>query len=438
MAAYNSNHTTLANQILKALSAPHRLGRYVTTSSLMADLGGVFPRIAVLEVCHMLKAVGTLQSRGTGKYRWMLLVTTIITDNPLRNLPADFTYGNGKGVLAAQKPVGTEQLTFLQEQLAKYKELLVQTARAYTELKEQKEVPQVGTPSVGQHVREIKISVENGPTVKLKDVVLPVTYDRTLALASLRRNILLVGPAGCGKTYLGELIARSLGLPFYSISCTAGMSETHLLGRAIQNIGNGTTTFQGTAFLDAYENGGVFLLDEIDAADSNLLLAINSAIANGYCNVPNRPENPRAAQHDDFVIIATANTFGRGAARMYAGRFQLDEASLDRFRIGTVECNYDRGVEEVLCPDETLRKVLWSIRHNIEQAGLRRILSTRFMIDAHKMLVGTRNLKGITPWTIEQIVEVFFEGWTNDERVKCDKWKSVLRGLQTAAELDMV
>ena len=78
-----------------------------------------------------------------------------------------------------------------------------------------------------------------------------------------------------------------------------------------------------------YEHGGVFLLDEIDACDSNTLLAINLAIANGYCNVPNRHGNPVAHRHPNFIVIATANTLGRGATRSYAGRNQLDEASLE-------------------------------------------------------------------------------------------------------------
>jgi hypothetical protein len=38
-----------------------------------------------------------------------------------------------------------------------------------------------------------------------------------------------------------------------------------------------------------------------------------------------------------FVCIAAANTFGTGADRQYVGRNQLDESTLDRFRIGQIE-----------------------------------------------------------------------------------------------------
>lgn len=149
-------------------------------------------------------------------------------------------------------------------------------------------------------------------------------------------------------------------------------------------------------------------MDELDAADPNLLLAINSAIANGYCEIP-RHSDPVATRHANFVMIGTANTFGRGATRTYAGRNQLDEATLDRFRIGTVECDYDENVERVLCPDELIRDTCQSIRRQIQSAGLRRIMSTRFIEDAYIM-------NQVAGWDRDKVVQTFFEGWGTEER----------------------
>lgn len=42
--------------------------------------------------------------------------------------------------------------------------------------------------------------------------------------------------------------------------------------------------------MEFYEEGGVFLLDEVDAADANVLLVINQALANGHLPVPNRTD----------------------------------------------------------------------------------------------------------------------------------------------------
>lgn len=258
----------------------------------------------------------------------------------------------------------------------------------------------------------ISIQVNGGKPIDLpKGSAVPACFEHLLSLAAARRPILLVGPAGCGKTFVGSLVAKSLGLSFSAISCTAGMSETHLLGRSVPNITDGSNRFQSTDFLEAYEQGGVFLLDEMDAADSNLLLIMNTAIANGYVAVPSRTDNPIARKHPDFVIIASANTFGRGADRMYVGRCQLDEATLDRFRIGTIEMDYDRKVEESICPDARLLNVLWQVRDKIVSNKLRRIMSTRFIEDAYRMVSAG--------WSIEKVVDVYFQGWSADEKTKC-------------------
>lgn len=52
---------------------------------------------------------------------------------------------------------------------------------------------------------------------------------------------------------------------FASISCTAGMSESQLLGRALPTGDPGQFTYCGTPFPECYESGSLFLFDEIDA-----------------------------------------------------------------------------------------------------------------------------------------------------------------------------
>lgn len=351
---------------------------------------------------HQLREIGCKWVKENGNKGWFAPTMEIwnracnIVGHPATDPSADLL-----NTLGAEQPEPTIHSTIDNERLSMLSDKIEELEGQIAEMKE----------TAGRMCKTLEIKTGDGKVVKLKDVVLPKTFERVLALANARRNILLVGPAGCGKTHLGELIAKSLGLEFGSVSCTSGMSESHLLGRSVPNVTTGKNKFQSTQFLEMYENGGVFLLDELDAADPNLLLAINSAIANNYCNVPNRPEAPVAKRHKNFVLIATANTFGRGATRMYAGRNQLDEATLDRFRIGTVECSYDEAVELFLCPDDELRTHLQTIRQRIEANKLRRIMSTRFIADAYVM-------QQTANWTIETIVQVFTDGWTEDEKVK--------------------
>jgi hypothetical protein len=131
-------------------------------------------------------------------------------------------------------------------------------------------------------VARIELVKPNGKVKKLDDVTHPAMAD-VLMLADARMNILLVGPAGSGKSHLAKQVAEALELDFAFISCSAGMSEGQLLGRLIPTGKNGSFEYVRSEFVRCYEEGGVFLLDEIDAADSNTMLIINAADLGKIC-----------------------------------------------------------------------------------------------------------------------------------------------------------
>lgn len=210
-------------------------------------------------------------------------------------------------------------------------------------------------------------------------------FERVLKLASIRQNILLVGPAGCGKTHLAGQVAEALGLTYAAISCTAGLSESALTGWLLPVGDAGRFEYVTSPFVRAYEHGGLVLLDEIDAADPNVLLIINAALANGRMTIPHRVGSPTVKRHPDFVCIAAANTYGHGADRVYAGRAQLDGALLDRFRAGVVTLDYDAELEKQAAPEELI-KWAHAVRATVSELGLRRVMSTRFILDAARQL----------------------------------------------------
>lgn len=281
---------------------------------------------------------------------------------------------------------------------------------------------QVDTDSVRQIVLdEVKKALDKSPVVKIEVTrpdgsewkpsghVRPEFRD-ILVSAQCGLNILLVGPAGCGKTHLAHQVAEALGREFASISCTAGMSESALQGWMLPGDG-GSFEYVTSDFVRMYETGGVFLFDEVDAADPNTLLFINQALANGSFFLPQRKNKTRVERHPDFVCIAAANTFGTGANMTYAGRERLDESTLDRFRAGTVLLDYDTKFERSAVDPEVLAWG-WSIRKRIGEARLSRVMSTRFLLDATKLVKAGRSL--------EQIKATYFTGWKADEKTKVE------------------
>lgn len=264
---------------------------------------------------------------------------------------------------------------------------------------------------------EVRLTTADGITTRvIKGQPHKVLADVLEAVNAGFRNIYLVGPAGSGKTTLAAQVAEALGLQFASVSASAGMSESALVGRLLPTGDNGRFEYVTVPFVTLFEQSGVFLLDEGDAADANTLLVANSALSNGHLDLVSRFTNPRANRHPNFVFIVAANTYGNGANRLYVGRNQLDAAFLDRFAGAQFELDYDRDLERAIvtaiCPDkaEGWLKAAWAIRDSIESVQLRRIWGTRSLMAGAKWLAAGK--------TLDKVLAKLFVGWTADERQK--------------------
>jgi len=230
---------------------------------------------------------------------------------------------------------------------------------------------------------------------------------KVLKLAAQRANIMLVGPAGCGKSKLCEMAAEALGLTFSANSVSAGMSEGALAGYLLPVEDGGKFVYVPVGFVRAYENGGLHLLDELDAGDANVLTFINNALSNGGFFIPQRHEQPYVKRHPDFVCIAAANTFGSGADAMYVGRNQLDAATLDRFYI--LPMGYDSALEQGLAPAAVVDWVR-GVRAKAEAAKLRRVVGTRMI-----QRIAAALAAGIP---LAEAKADQLASWTRDERAK--------------------
>lgn len=185
--------------------------------------------------------------------------------------------------------------------------------------------------------------------------------------------LMLTGPAGSGKNHTLEQVADALGLEFYFSNAVT--QEYKLTGFI-----DGNGKYQETQFYQAYKNGGLFFLDEVDASLPEALITINCAVANGYYDFP----VGRVNAHKDFRIVCAGNTYGTGADMIYVGRNVLDGATLDRFV--TIEFGYDENVEKKLAYDEELYNFIANLRKVVNENSLRYIVSMRAIINATKLL----------------------------------------------------
>lgn len=221
----------------------------------------------------------------------------------------------------------------------------------------------------------VKREVEGTTHAQLSDVI-------TAVMAG--EHVMMVGPAGTGKSTIAEQAAEALGLDSYSISLSPQTPASQIIGY-MQAQGE----YVETLFRRAYEHGGLFHFDEVDNAHPSVLAVINSALANGHMAFP----DSMVKRHDDFRVVASANTYGRGATRAYVGRQAIDAATLDRFTMITIEI--DEALEAALVAATGVDKSLQTrilrqvrkMRENADKHALNVVVSPRASIGMARLLV---------------------------------------------------
>ena len=165
---------------------------------------------------------------------------------------------------------------------------------------------------------------------------------------SLGENVALIGPAGSGKTSAVRAAADLLGLDYYSVgACQTPYELTGFVSASGDRV--------ETSFSRFCQNGGVFLFDELDGSSPKALTVLHEALDNRRLTLPG---GESIELHPSCLIVASANTWGRGADRTYVGRNALDGATLDRF------VQLAMGYDEVF---ESARKTPTEIQNMLDE-----------------------------------------------------------------------
>lgn len=200
-----------------------------------------------------------------------------------------------------------------------------------------------------------------------------------------------------GKTYMVGQVAERLKLPFYKYSCSRDSSVHDLLGYKQPK----SEIYLETAFLNAYENGGVFLVDEYDAMSGDMALFFNGvADSSKFISIPHRDTKPQAIKHKDFYLVMCGNTWGKGSTD-YSGRDFQDLALMDRFRFCRTHVGYHLELEkELMGPHYSY---VQKLRKSLEDIGS--YLSTRNIEDIANLINSGTSLESITNRVTHDLTE---------------------------------
>lgn len=264
-----------------------------------------------------------------------------------------------------------------------------------------------------------RLITESLPIIHLKINDLPVVnlgvqhdqFKKLLALCMTKSisgplNVWLTGPAGSGKTKAAESVSKALKIPFHF---NGAIDTEYKLSGFVDAQGK----IVSTAFRKAYETGGVYLFDEVDASLPAALLAFNAALANGYADFPGEQEPIN--RHPDCVIIAAANTWGTGPNSEYVGRNKLDAAFLDRFV--QLAWGYDNQLERILANHDSWVDYVQTLRENVIKKGIKAVISPRASITGGAMLKTGY-------FSVEEVVNM-----TIKKGMSADNWATATNGI---------
>ncbi|WP_229055142.1 ATP-dependent Clp protease ATP-binding subunit ClpX [Aeromicrobium sp. Leaf350] len=157
-----------------------------------------------------------------------------------------------------------------------------------------------------------------------------------------KSNILMVGPTGCGKTYLAQTLARMLNVPFAIADATA-LTEAGYVGEDVENIL--LKLIQAADYDVKKAETGIIYIDEIDkisrksenpsitrdVSGEGVQQALLKILEGTTASVP--PQGGRKHPHQEFIQIDTTNVlFIVGGA--FAGLEEIIEARQGKVGVG--------------------------------------------------------------------------------------------------------
>ena len=137
--------------------------------------------------------------------------------------------------------------------------------------------------------------------------------------------VLIIGPKGTGKTTLARKFASHMKRDLDSVNFSLRTRESHLVGS--RTLDKGEISFVEGVLVKSMRSGTILYLDELNAAEADVLLRLDEALDDRRQLVLKEAEGQVIKASDDWCVIATINPLS------HVGTKELPPQLLSRFPV---------------------------------------------------------------------------------------------------------
>jgi len=137
--------------------------------------------------------------------------------------------------------------------------------------------------------------------------------------------VLIIGPKGTGKTTLVRKFAFGMKKDLDSVNFSLRTRESHLVGS--RTLDKGEISFVEGVLVKSMRSGTILYLDELNAAEADVLLRLDEALDDRRQLVLKEAEGQIIKAADDWFVIATINPLS------HVGTKELPPQLLSRFPV---------------------------------------------------------------------------------------------------------
>mgnify|MGYP000505606327 FL=1 len=222
------------------------------------------------------------------------------------------------------------------------------------------------------HSAVIDFIHRDGIALKPKNLIMSELKWKYLLRSAVRaKNIMMTGPAGCGKTMAAKALVEALNRPFFYFNLGATQDpRASLIGNTHFSKAEGTY-FNESAFVKAIKTPySVILLDELSRSHPeawNILMTVLDQTQR-YLRLDEAVDSPIVKVAEGVTFIATANI-----GNEFTSTRVLDRALVDRFvtiEVDVLNAEQELELLTMLYPDtnaEDLRAIAEITHHTREQ-----------------------------------------------------------------------